>query len=130
MHNLHCPLRYCIKSVRIWSFSGLYFPTFRLNTLGIQSEVWMRENMDQKNSECGHWSHSESPATKKNHNDPVVKHMVIASIKTQKQRQWDFLVRLIYWLWTSIFPTDTVFFFTFQNFTKSEYQEQFGLVNY
>ena len=35
-----------VKSVRIWSFSGPYFPVFRLNT----------GNTDQKNSEFGHFS--------------------------------------------------------------------------
>ena len=25
-------VQYCVQSVRIWSFSGLYFPTFGLNT--------------------------------------------------------------------------------------------------
>ena len=34
---------YCVESTRIWSFSGLYFPAFGLNT-------------DQKNSEYGHFS--------------------------------------------------------------------------
>ena len=34
-----------VKSVRIFSFSGTYFPAFVLN-------------MDQKNSEYGHFSHS------------------------------------------------------------------------
>ena len=38
-------LKYCVTSVRIQSFSGQYFPTFRLNT-------------DQKNSEYRHFSHS------------------------------------------------------------------------
>ena len=33
------------KSVRVWSFSGPYFPALRLNT-------------DQKNSEYGHFSRS------------------------------------------------------------------------
>ena len=29
---LSVALRHCAKSVRIWSFSGPYFPVFRLNT--------------------------------------------------------------------------------------------------
>ena len=36
---------HCVKSVRIWNFSGQYFPAFRLNT-------------DQHNSECAHFSWS------------------------------------------------------------------------
>ena len=35
-----------LKSVRIWSFSGLYYPAFALNT-------------DQKNYEYGHFSRSD-----------------------------------------------------------------------
>ena len=38
------------KSVRIWSYSGPYFPAFGLNTYSVQ----MRENTDWNNSECGH----------------------------------------------------------------------------
>ena len=39
-HQLHC-----LKSVRIWDFSGPY-------------SVWIRENTDQKNSEYRHLSRS------------------------------------------------------------------------
>ena len=42
---------HCVKSVRIRSFSGLYFPTFGLNT-------------DQKNFEYGHFSRSALPTVK------------------------------------------------------------------
>ena len=52
-----------MKSVRIFenypSFYGKYFPAFRLNTEGHGVPLdWveMRENMDHKNSECGHFS--------------------------------------------------------------------------
>ena len=38
---------HCVRSVRIWSFSGPYFPAFGLNT-------------DQKNSEYEHFSRSAS----------------------------------------------------------------------
>ena len=38
---------HCVKSVRIWSYSGPYFPAFGLNT-------------DQNNSEYGHFSRSDS----------------------------------------------------------------------
>ena len=50
---------HCVKSVRIRSFPGSYFPAFGPNT---ESEsvsthsVRMRENTDQKNSEYGHSS--------------------------------------------------------------------------
>ena len=45
-----------VKSVRISSFSGPYFPAFGLRI----SPYWvhMRENMDQNNSEYGHFSRS------------------------------------------------------------------------
>ena len=66
---------HCVRSVRIRSFSGPYFPTFGLKTerysvfSRIQTEngeilrispysVRMRENTDQKNSEYGHHSGS------------------------------------------------------------------------
>ena len=39
--------RHCVKSVRIWSYSGPYFPPFGLNTK-------VRENTEQNNSEYGH----------------------------------------------------------------------------
>ena len=39
-------------------FSGLYFPAFGLNTE--RYGVWMRENMDQNNSEYWHFSRSET----------------------------------------------------------------------
>ena len=56
--------KYCVKSVRIRSFSGPYFPAFGLNTerysvLCISPySVRMRENTEQKNSEYGHFSRS------------------------------------------------------------------------
>ena len=46
---MRCTHKHCLKSIRTWSFSGLYFPAFGLNTeiyfvnLGIQSEfrkIW------------------------------------------------------------------------------------------
>ena len=46
------PLRtcHCVKSDRIWSFSGLHFPVFGLYPYSFQ----MQENTDQKNYEYGH----------------------------------------------------------------------------
>ena len=44
------------ESVRIWSFSGSYFPAFGLNTE--KYGVSLREDTDQKNSESGHFSRS------------------------------------------------------------------------
>ena len=41
--------KHCVKSVRIQSFSGPYL-------------VLMRENMDQKNAEYGHFSRSDDKA--------------------------------------------------------------------
>ena len=54
---------HCVKSVRIRSFSGPYFPAFGLNMdryrVSLQNSVRMRENTDQDNSEYGHFSRSE-----------------------------------------------------------------------
>ena len=52
---------HCVKSGRIRSFSGPYFPAFGLHTerYSVKS-VQMRENMDQKKSEYGHFSRSVS----------------------------------------------------------------------
>ena len=49
------------QSVRIWSYSGLYFPAFGLNTVVRISpySVQMRKNTDQNNSEYGHFLRSE-----------------------------------------------------------------------
>ena len=53
---------HCVKSVRIRSFSGLYFPRIRTGYVEIRSiflySVRMWENMDQKNSEYKHFSSS------------------------------------------------------------------------
>ena len=52
---------HCVKSVRIWSYSGPYFPAFGQNTErygGISPySVQIRENTDQ-NFEYGHFSRS------------------------------------------------------------------------
>ena len=47
---------YCVKGVRIRSFSGPYFPTFRLSISPYS--VRMRENTDQKNFEYGQFLRS------------------------------------------------------------------------
>ena len=49
---------HCVKSVRIRSYSGPYFPTFGLNTDRYSVSVRMRENMDQNNSEYEHFLRS------------------------------------------------------------------------
>ena len=51
--HLHCQatLLHRVKSVEMWSFSGLYFPAFGLNTEWYSNSphsVWMRENTDLK----------------------------------------------------------------------------------
>ena len=59
-------LLHCVKSVRIRSYSGPYFPTFGLNTerygVSLRSispySVQMLENADQNNSEYKHFSRS------------------------------------------------------------------------
>ena len=57
---------HCAKSVRIQSYSGPYFPVF---------SVRMRENMDQNNSEYGHFSRSvEVVAYHKNTRSNVLIH--------------------------------------------------------
>ena len=49
--------KFClVKIVRIWSYSGPYFPAFGLNISPYS--VRMRENTDQNNSEYGHFSRS------------------------------------------------------------------------
>ena len=53
------PSNHYVKSVRIWSFSGPYFPAIGLNTERSPYSVRMRENTDQKNSEYGLFSRSE-----------------------------------------------------------------------
>ena len=47
---------HCVKSVQIRSFSGPYFPVFRLNTFRIQSECG--EIQTRKKSIFGHFSRS------------------------------------------------------------------------
>ena len=47
--------RHCVKSFYIRNFSGPYFPAFGLNTPYLSVLIRMQENMDQKNSECGHF---------------------------------------------------------------------------
>ena len=50
-------LQHCVKNVDIRSFSGLYFPAFGILTERYSPySVRVRENMDQKNSEYGHFS--------------------------------------------------------------------------
>ena len=54
---------HCVKSYHIRSFSGPYLPAFGLNAGKYGPEklrIWMRENTDQKNSEYGHFSRSDS----------------------------------------------------------------------
>ena len=49
-HNMvTCCTSYCVKSVRIRSYSGPHFSAFGLNTA-----VQMQENEDQNNSQCVH----------------------------------------------------------------------------
>ena len=52
--------KHCVKSVRIRSYSGPHFPAFGLNIRISPHSVRMRENVDQNNSEYGHFSRSES----------------------------------------------------------------------
>ena len=50
---------YCVKCVRIWSYSGPHFPAFGLNTERLRIcpyLVRIRENADQNNSEYRHFS--------------------------------------------------------------------------
>ena len=59
---------HCVKSVRIWSFSDPYFPTFGFNaeiTTKSPYSVQMWEDADQKNSEYGHLLSSGYYMTKK-----------------------------------------------------------------
>ena len=54
----------CVKSACIWSFSGLHFPAFRLNT---EHSVQMQENTDQQNSYSGKFSRNAKNASKPLH---------------------------------------------------------------
>ena len=65
---LKSPMNHCVKSVRIQSFSGPCYPAFGLNEKRdtetkrdsiFPYSVQIRENTDQKNSKCGHFSSSE-----------------------------------------------------------------------
>ena len=59
-HSSEC---HCVKSVRIRSYSGPYFPAFGLNkeTHSVSPySIRMLENTDQNNSEYGHFSRSVS----------------------------------------------------------------------
>ena len=49
----HFSLLHSVKSFRIRSYSGPYFPAFGLNT---ERYAALRENTDQKNSEYGHFT--------------------------------------------------------------------------
>ena len=49
---------YYVKIVRIWSFSGPYFPAFWVSLIISPYSVRMRENTDKENSEYGHFSRS------------------------------------------------------------------------
>ena len=51
--------KHLVKIFHIRSFSGPYFPAFRLNTKRYEGSLQMRESTDQKNSEHGHFSRSE-----------------------------------------------------------------------
>ena len=61
------PVHHCIKSVRIWSYSGLYFPAFGLNTERYSVYIYVRigENVDQNNSKYWHFSRIPSYRRKK-----------------------------------------------------------------
>ena len=48
---------HCVKSIRIWSYSGPYHPAFGLNTERYVS-LLIRENTDQNNSKYRHFSRS------------------------------------------------------------------------
>ena len=53
---------HCVKSVRIRSYSGPYFPALGLNTdrYEVCDDVRIRENTDQNNSEYKHFSRSDN----------------------------------------------------------------------
>ena len=56
-------LIHCVKSFRIFSFSGPYFPRIRIERREILRispySVRMREDTDQKDSEYGHFLRSD-----------------------------------------------------------------------
>ena len=63
LNQVNTGQKHCVKSVRIRSFSGPYFPRNRTEYEEITSispySVRIRENTDQKNSEYGQFLHSE-----------------------------------------------------------------------
>ena len=62
LHQPRALSTHCVKSARIWSFSGPYFPHsdwIRRDTHISPYSVRMRENTDQKNSEYRHFSRSD-----------------------------------------------------------------------
>ena len=50
-------IHHCVKSARIRSFSGPYFPAFRPN-MERRGNAGMRKNKGQKNSQYGHFLRS------------------------------------------------------------------------
>ena len=67
--------KHCVKNVRIWSFSGPYFPAFRLNTekyrvsVRIQSEcgkIWTRKTPNADTF------HAVKPTQQRHSQDPAV----------------------------------------------------------
>ena len=65
LENLHC-----VKSIRIWSFPGPYFPSFGLDTKRSERSLRIQSGYGKKltkkiNSEYGHFSRSaENAGTK------------------------------------------------------------------
>ena len=58
-----------MKSFRIWSFSGPYYPVFGVNTERYSPcSVRRQENTDKKNSEYGHLPRSEIDGYEMTHN--------------------------------------------------------------
>ena len=53
-------MAHCVKSVRIRNYSGPHFLKFGLNTERYSVSLRMWENVDQNNSEYGHFLRSDS----------------------------------------------------------------------
>ena len=96
-------LIYCMKSVHIRSFSDPCFPVFGPILCISPCSVWMWENTDQKNSEYGHFSCSDSEENCKHRSEyGFIRALYFDSISTLKVFEWNVYlleVIILYTVW-------------------------------
>ena len=95
---------YCVKSVRIRSYSGPHFLAFRVNTERYSVSpysVRMRENADPNNSEYGHFLRSDRFQTKPLRDQVGRSYNVMESAKVSEN------FYKIFWTLTSNLNLDT-----------------------